>query len=173
MTQPKMSRRGVLCGATALSALFVGRAFGATFAPTASETAGPFYPAVLPKESDNDLTKMAGHQPAKGQVIEILGRVLGPDGQPRKGAVVEIWQANAVGRYAHPSDPSKLPVDAGFQGWGKAITAADGRYRFVTIIPGAYPAAPGWTRPRTYTSKSHRSGRRHSPPRCTLHAPPN
>ncbi len=106
--------------------------------PTPRQTPGPFYPDVLPSESDSDLTVLGGGAPATGEVIVVEGRVLGADGRPVPGAAVELWQANAFGRYAHSADRSDVPLDPNFQGYGAVRTDADGRYRFRTIRPGAY-----------------------------------
>ncbi len=69
-----------------------------------------------------------------------MGRVLNAGGEPVSGARIEIWQANAHGRYAHPADDNPAPLDPNFQGYAKLLTDADGRYRFKTIKPSAYPA---------------------------------
>ena len=76
-----------------------------------------------------------------------MGRFLNMKGEPIPGARVEIWQANTYGRYTHPGDTNPAPLDPNFEGYGVQITDAEGRYRFKTIKPGAYPAAQGWTRP--------------------------
>ncbi len=149
--EPKMSttlsRRSLLRGGIGLSVLLTGKAIAGDRVATAAQTAGPFYPLTLPAESDTDLTQLGVGKPATGAVICVEGRVFDTTGAIKVGATVEIWQANAAGRYTHPGDPSTHPLDPGFQGWGKAITGADGRYRFKTIVPGAYLAAPGWRRP--------------------------
>jgi protocatechuate 3,4-dioxygenase beta subunit len=69
----------------------------------------------------------------------VEGRVLGEDGRAIPHTLVEVWQANAAGRYAHRSDQHAAPLDPNFSGAGRTLTDADGRYRFVTIRPGAYP----------------------------------
>ena len=69
----------------------------------------------------------------------LSGRVLGSDGKPLRGQLVEIWQANAAGRYAHEVDDHDAPLDPNFSGAGRCLTDDEGRYRFVTIKPGAYP----------------------------------
>ena len=103
---------------------------------------GPFYPVRKPIEQDADLTRLAGHSDrARGQLVELTGRVLRRDGQPVGGARVEIWQANAAGRYSHPGDTHDAPLDPNFQGYGVQTTQADGHFRFLTVKPGAYP---GW-----------------------------
>ena len=111
--------------------------------PTPFQTIGPFYPVTRPLDADADLTVIeggAGH--AEGQVIHVMGRVLDARGAPVAGAKVEIWQANAKGRYAHPADRNPAPLDPNFQGFGAQLTDGDGQYRFKTIKPAAYPVNP-------------------------------
>lgn len=107
---------------------------------TPSETEGPFYPVDTNMERDADLTRLAGRsERAAGQVIEMRGRVLGADGRPVSGARVELWQANAAGRYAHPGDAANpSPLDPNFQGYAAVQTGADGAFSFTTIKPGGY-----------------------------------
>ncbi len=85
-----------------------------------------------------DLTTQHGGAP-QGQRIIVSGRVLDETGKPVPDTVVEIWQANAAGRYIHSADNWDAPLDPNFTGAGRVVTDADGRYRFVTIRPGAYP----------------------------------
>jgi protocatechuate 3,4-dioxygenase alpha subunit len=107
---------------------------------TPSQTVGPFFHAALHRAGWNDLT--AGG--ARGERIAIEGRVLDGDGLPCDDALIEIWQANAAGRYAHPEDPQPADrLDSGFTGFGRALTDANGRYRFVTLRPGRVPGASG------------------------------
>ena len=89
-------------------------------------------------ELDNDLTRQHDGEPL-GERIIVTGRVLDEDGRPIRGALVEIWQANAAGRYRHEVDQHPAPLDPNFTGAGRCLTDDDGRYRFVTIKPGAYP----------------------------------
>lgn len=115
--------------------------------PTPQETFGPFFPVHTPPYHEYDLTRMPGHPTrALGQMIEVSGRVLGVDGTPVKGAGLEIWQANAAGRYAHPMDKNPAPLDPNFQGVALLRTTAEGRYRILTIKPGAYPYPGGGMR---------------------------
>jgi protocatechuate 3,4-dioxygenase beta subunit len=86
----------------------------------------------------DDLTAHYGGAPI-GQRIVVSGRVLDEDRRPVPDTVIEIWQANAAGRYVHSKDQWDAPLDPHFTGAGRVITDADGRYRFVTIRPGAYP----------------------------------
>ncbi len=106
---------------------------------TPRQTTGPFYPDRLPPESDADLVRIDAGPPASGEEIEISGRLLGLDGRPVANGFVELWQANAKGRYAHSRDTSNVPLDPNFQGYGIVRTDASGRYRFRTIRPGIYP----------------------------------
>lgn len=103
--------------------------------PTPSQTVGPFFRYALDRADWSDLTA-AG---AVGQKIVIEGRVIDGDGAPAADAVLEIWQANAAGRYAHPEDTQEKPLDPKFRGFGRTCTDAEGRYRFTTIRPGAVP----------------------------------
>ena len=116
---------------------------------TPSTVAGPFYPLMSkPVDRDADLTVINGRTTrAQGQVLHLMGQVLNIKGAPVKGVQVEIWQTNAAGRYDHPSDPNPAPLDPNFQGYGVTTTDAEGRYRFKTVKPGAYPVTQGWDRP--------------------------
>ena len=89
-------------------------------------------------ESDWDLTSQHDGEP-QGQRIVVSGRVLDGGGRPVPDALIELWQANAGGRYIHERDEHPAPLDPNFTGAGRCLTDADGRYRFVTIKPGAYP----------------------------------
>jgi protocatechuate 3,4-dioxygenase, beta subunit len=89
-------------------------------------------------ELDHDLTRQHGGDPL-GERIVVQGGVLEEDGRPVPNTLVEIWQANAAGRYAHDVDRHRAPLDPNFTGAGRALTDADGRYEFVTVKPGAYP----------------------------------
>src|SRR3954447_1986002 len=86
---------------------------------------------------------------AVGQLMHLAGRILDEDGRPVRGAVVELWQANAAGRYFHPIDQRDAPLDPNFLGNGRIRTDEEGRYAFFTIKPGAYPVPvkETWWRP--------------------------
>lgn len=88
--------------------------------------------------ADHDLTVGHAGDP-QGQRIVVHGRLLGPDGRPVRRSLVEVWQANAAGRYRHDGDNHPAPLDPNFTGAGRCLTDDEGRYRFVTIKPGAYP----------------------------------
>jgi protocatechuate 3,4-dioxygenase, beta subunit len=142
-----ITRRNALtllsAGALAACAAKVDPDDSAALAATPRETEGPFFPESTSGESDVDLTRLAGRNArAAGQVIEVRGRVLGPTGQPVSGARVELWQANAAGRYAHSADAGNAaPLDPNFQGYAVIATGADGAFRFTTIKPGGYMVA--------------------------------
>ena len=115
---------------------------------TPAQTEGPFYPVHHQIDRDADLTFIEGREGrAKGTYINVLGRVMAADGIPLPKTTVEIWQANTYGRYRHVRDPNPAELDPDFQGWGITKTDAQGFYRFLTVVPGAYPAGPGWMRP--------------------------
>ena len=99
---------------------------------------GPVFGRVEVRESDADLTRQHGGEPL-GERIIVTGRVLDSDGAPIRDTLVEVWQGNAAGRYADPADAHDAPLDPNFTGAGRCRTGADGRYRFVTVKPGAYP----------------------------------
>jgi protocatechuate 3,4-dioxygenase, beta subunit len=105
---------------------------------TLSDTTGPAYGRVPIEESDNDLTRQHGGEPL-GERIIVTGRVLDGDGRSVRNSLVEIWQANAAGRYTHHLDQHPAPLDPNFSGAGRCLTDGEGRYRFVTVKPGAYP----------------------------------
>jgi protocatechuate 3,4-dioxygenase beta subunit len=106
---------------------------------TLTEITGPLrIGAARAGSSDSDLTRQHPDEP-QGQRIIVHGRVLDDGGRPVPHTLVEIWQANAGGRYAHEVDQHPAPLDPNFTGAGRCVTDADGTYRFVTIKPGAYP----------------------------------
>jgi protocatechuate 3,4-dioxygenase beta subunit len=115
---------------------------------TPTEVEGPFYPINAQKDKDFDLTRIMGREhEAMGERISIVGSVFDLEGQPVEDAIIDLWQANAVGKYAHPFDPNPAPVDPNFQGWAIVPSGKAGEFRFKTIIPGAYPASGSWMRP--------------------------
>ncbi len=128
-------RRLVLAGLAA--ALAPGGARAAHM-PTPQQTTGPFYPVDWSGDIDGDLVRITGAAArAQGLVTHLRGRVLDTGGEPVAGAVVEIWQCDAFGRYRHPRDRAGRH-DPGFQGRGRVVSGADGSYAFRTIRPVAY-----------------------------------
>jgi len=105
---------------------------------TLSEVTGPVYGHEDITEGDNDLTRQHGGEPL-GERMILTGRVLDDNGRPVSQALLEIWQANAAGRYLHVKDRHPAPLDPNFTGAGRTLTDENGCYRFVTIKPGAYP----------------------------------
>ena len=105
---------------------------------TLSEITGPVYGHDRIGELDHDLTQQHQGEPLGERVI-LHGRVLDGDGRPVRRTLVEIWQANAAGRYRHVVDGHPAPLDPNFTGAGRCLTDDEGRYRFITIKPGAYP----------------------------------
>ena len=105
-----------------------------------TEVTGPLLGEGRVSDADADLTA-GGNGEALGQRIIVHGRVIDGDGRPIPHTLVEVWQANASGRYAHARDSWPAPLDPNFTGVGRVLTDADGRYQFLTIKPGAYPWA--------------------------------
>ncbi|MGH7875871.1 MAG: protocatechuate 3,4-dioxygenase subunit beta [Candidatus Binatia bacterium] len=107
---------------------------------TLSEITGPLFSDIKLEPGENDLT----HDPdtgkeALGERIIVVGRVLDEDERPVPNTLIEIWQANAAGRYYHPVDQHNAPLDPNFTGAGRCVTNENGDYRYLTIKPGAYP----------------------------------
>ena len=105
---------------------------------TLSEITGPVYGQERIGPLDADLTRQHPGEPL-GERIIVTGRVLDEDGRPQPHTLVEVWQANAAGRYIHVRDDHPAPLDPNFTGAGRTVTDENGVYRFVTIKPGAYP----------------------------------
>jgi protocatechuate 3,4-dioxygenase beta subunit len=103
-----------------------------------TEITGPMFGQDRVTAGDDDLTRRHGGE-AQGQRIIVHGRVLDSDGRAVPGTLVEVWQANAAGRYRHQRDTWPAPLDPHFDGLGRAVTDGEGRYTFTTIRPGAYP----------------------------------
>jgi protocatechuate 3,4-dioxygenase beta subunit len=105
---------------------------------TISEITGPVFGPEVIEPKASDLTSQHAGYPL-GQRIIVSGRVLDEDNRPLANTLIEIWQANAAGRYLHTIDQHGAPLDPNFTGCGHTITDTEGRYRFVSIRPGAYP----------------------------------
>jgi protocatechuate 3,4-dioxygenase beta subunit len=106
--------------------------------PEAVELSGPVFGATDVTALDHDLTRQHLGEPL-GERITVTGRVTDRQGRPVRHQLVEIWQANAAGRYAHQRDDHPAPLDPNFTGVGRCLTDGEGRYSFTTIKPGAYP----------------------------------
>jgi protocatechuate 3,4-dioxygenase beta subunit len=116
---------------------------------TRTELTGPADLSPRLKPGDSDLARLGPGRIALGQLIHVGGRVLDEEGRPVRGAIVELWQANAAGRYFNPLDERDAPLDPNFVGNGRTRTDQDGCYAFFTIKPGAYPVPNSgrWWRP--------------------------
>lgn len=147
----KISRRHAIVGAGAL----IGTAAAASaqrLLPTSSQDLGPFYPLVRPADHDADLTRIKGRNGvAAGQPMQLIGRVVDARGNPVRGAMVDLWQCNAVGRYAHPGDSANpAALDPNFQGFARLMSDRDGNFRFRSIKPVAYDTPIGRRTPHIH-----------------------
>ena len=116
--------------------------------PTPTQTEGPFYPVMDQRSKNQDLTRLEGSDKvALGQVVIINGIVTDVDDKPLSGAVIDMWQACASGKYSHPGDPNPAPLDPDFQYFARLITDNEGKFSAKTVIPGSYQATPTWERP--------------------------
>ena len=106
---------------------------------TASQTVGPFFHIGMQKLLISDLAKSV----KGGEKFSILGRVLDGEGKPVNDALIEIWQADAQGKYTHPHDVRDQTLDPGFKGFGRVATGDNGEFRFFTIKPGRVPGSGG------------------------------
>jgi len=137
------SRRRLLRIAAGAGALVLARgALAADLRPTPANAEGPFYPPQKPADSDADLTHVEGRGGrAKGTILLVTGRVLDVKGMPVRDAVLEVWQANAFGRYIHPGDSDASgQLDPDFQGYARLAADSDGSFRIKTIKPPPYGA---------------------------------
>jgi protocatechuate 3,4-dioxygenase beta subunit len=140
MNERSLTRRGLLAAAGALAATagWPRPLSAQALVPTPAQTTGPFYPVTIPADADSDLVVVAGRAPYRGgEIVDLGGRVLDRGGGALGGATIEIWQCDARGYYHHPNDRGGQ-ADPAFQGFGRALADADGRYAFRTIKPVAY-----------------------------------
>lgn len=157
-----MSRRTFAGSTLAAATLLAAKGAHATEQPalTPGQSIGPFYPIQRVADEDADLTWIQGHtQRAQGTVIEITGRVLDRNGNPVSGAKLELWQCNALGRYAHPNDIATAPLDPNFQGFAAIRTGSGGDWRLTTIKPSGYDSPIGWRTPHIHFDVQGRSHR--------------
>ena len=160
----KMDRRtfikgGVVGGASGIFASSAFASYLPKLNPTPPEIKGPFYPVLAQKDKDFDLTRIEGkYEVATGSIIIIQGQILNTDGDSVEDATVDLWQANAAGRYRHPHDSNETPLDPNFQGWAIVPSGKEGKFRFKTVYPGTYPASASWTRPSHIHFKVSKKG---------------
>ena len=137
--RPAPLRRRIVGGLAATLALpvFIRDALAqTTLRPTPAQTEGPFYPVVLPDDTDFDLLAHGKLRYTRGTATWLAGAVTDTTGRPLRGAVVEIWQCDQQGHYQHPGDGGS--ADPAFQGFGRVVAGSDGAYRFRTIRPAPY-----------------------------------
>ena len=140
--------------------LTVPGAFAETLRRTATTGDGPFYPDRLPLDTDNDLVIINDHlTPAVGEITHLTGRLFAENGAPVRNAVIEIWQADMNGSYIHTGGRHEGKLDGNFQGYGRFLTDAEGRYYFRTIKPVAYTLNGQFRAPHIHVAVS-KSGRR-------------
>jgi protocatechuate 3,4-dioxygenase beta subunit len=127
---------------------------------TATTGDGPFYPDRLPLDTDNDLIIVnEGLTPAVGEITHLTGRLLGTNGAPVRNAFIEIWQADVNGSYIHTEGRNDGKLDTNFQGYGRFLTDAEGRYYFRTIKPVPYTLQGQFRAPHIHVAVS-KAGRR-------------
>ena len=162
MKKNSVSRRDILkVGVGSAAVLGSTAVLASGHQTTPAQVEGPFYPIHAQDDKDADLTRVSSATArAEGEIIVVAGSVKDENGEPIANAVVDVWQANAAGRYAHEEDSNTAPLDANFQGWAILKTDAEGKYRFKTIKPGAYPATDDWDRPPHIHYKVSRRGYR-------------
>ena len=146
-----ITRRNVIVGGIAMA----GAASAAPvekLVPTSSQDLGPFYPVIRPADEDADLTRIKGRRGvAAGQPIQLISRVVDGRGNPLRGAMIDLWQCNAVGRYDHPGDRANPAArDPNFQGFARLATDRDGYFRFRSIKPSAYDTPIGRRTPHIH-----------------------
>jgi protocatechuate 3,4-dioxygenase beta subunit len=154
------TRRRFIRGVTLLAAaLAAPRAFAEAVA-TAVTGDGPYYPDRLPLDTDNDLLIVNdGLTPAVGEITHLTGRLLGENGAPVRNAFIEIWQTDVNGSYIHTEGRNDGKLDANFQGYGRFLTDAEGRYYFRTIKPVPYTLQGQFRAPHIHVAIS-KAGRR-------------
>lgn len=145
-----ISRRHLVAGAAAIAGVSAAKA--QQLNPTSAQDLGPFYPILRPADHDADLTRVKGRNGiAAGQPINVIGRIVGLNGNPIGRASVELWQANAAGRYDHPGDGANpAAIDPNFQGFARLATDSDGEFRFRSIKPRNYNTPIGMRTPHIH-----------------------
>jgi len=155
--QRRQLLQGIVVGAVSFT---VPGAFADTLRRTATTGDGPFYPDRLPLDTDNDLLIINDHlTPAVGEVTHLTGRLQTDSGAPIRNAVIEIWQSDINGSYIHTGGRNAGKLDGNFQGYGRFLTDADGRYYFRTIKPVPYTLNGQFRAPHIHVAVS-KSGQR-------------
>ena len=145
-----ITRRHAIVGAVAVAGVSAAQA--SSIVPTSPQDLGPFYPLIRPADHDADLTRIKGRRGvAAGQPIQIISRVVDGRGNPLRGAMIDLWQCNAVGRYDHPGDRANPAArDPNFQGFARLATDRNGNFRFRSIKPSAYDTPIGRRTPHIH-----------------------
>ena len=155
-----ITRRSFAGAAIAGAGLIAGGSALAAPALTAGGPLGPFYPVERPADDDFDMTMVKGNNGrALGRVIEVTGRVLDQKGNPVNGAMLDLWQCNAAGRYAHAADVATAPLDPNFQGFARLKTGASGEWRIRTVKPSGYDSPIGRRTPHIHVDVQGRQYR--------------
>lgn len=155
-----LSRRAFAGAALGTAGLIAAGAARAAPALTAGGPLGPFYPIERPADDDFDMTMIKGGSGrALGRVIEVTGRVLDRKGNPVNGAMLDLWQCNAAGRYAHAADVATAPLDPNFQGFARLKTGASGEWRLRTVKPAGYGSPIGQRTPHIHVDVQGRQYR--------------
>jgi protocatechuate 3,4-dioxygenase beta subunit len=158
-TRRQFIRRGAALGAVTVAALGARGAFAQALA-TATTGDGPYYPDRLPLDTDNDLLILNDAlTPAVGEVAYFGGRLFAENGAPVRNAFIEIWQSDVNGSYIHTQGRNGDKIDANFQGYGRFLTDAEGRYYFRTIKPVPYTLQGQFRAPHIHVAVS-KAGRR-------------
>ena len=144
------TRRHAIVGVAAVASVSAAKA--SKIIPTSSQDMGPFYPLIRPADHDADLTRIKGRGGvAAGQPIQLVGRVIDARGNPVRGAMIDLWQCNAVGRYDHPGDRANpAALDPNFQGFARLVSDRNGNFRFRSIKPVAYNTPIGQRTPHIH-----------------------
>jgi protocatechuate 3,4-dioxygenase beta subunit len=161
MAKSDISRRYFLNAsvAAAVVTLLPTSSIAKEYKATAKQIEGPFFPRHKQADKNADMTQVDKHNGhAVGEVLYVSGRVLDTNGNPVKGAIIDIWQADRNGRYLHDDAPESSPLDPNFQYWAQLKTDDEGNYRVKTIKPGKYPAMDDWVRPPHIHFKVARRG---------------
>jgi protocatechuate 3,4-dioxygenase, beta subunit len=155
------TRRHILQGMTfGAAAVAMRGVFAETLRQTSVTTDGPYYPDRMPLDTDNDLLIINdGITPAVGEITHLTGQLSDERGAPIRNAVIEIWQADTNGSYIHTAGRNDGKIDSNFQGYGRFLTDAEGRYYFRTIKPVPYTLQGQFRAPHIHVAVS-KNGRR-------------